>query len=99
MQVEAGRRASGRAIGWLIGGGAAMVLLWLALPHPARVDDAAVIALVVATWALAGALLAGALDRAPTVAVDLVLASSALLVSGTLVAIGDPASGFAIYYA
>src|SRR5215212_614945 len=32
---SAGRRARARAIGWLIGGGAAMVLVWVALPYGA----------------------------------------------------------------
>ena len=52
---SAGHRARARAIGWLIAGGAVMVLIWVALPHPGRTDDGAVIALVVATWLLAGA--------------------------------------------
>src|ERR671910_1958989 len=93
-----GQRARARAIGWLIAGGAAMVLIWVALPHPARTDDAAVIALVVATWLLAMLLLAGRLDRAPRVAVTGVLLVAALLISATILAIDDPASGFALFY-
>ena len=50
---SAGRRARARAIGWLIAGGAAMVLIWVALPHPERAHDAYLVALVVATWLLA----------------------------------------------
>ena len=61
---SAGRRARARAIGWLIAGGAAMVLVWVALPHPERAHDAFVVALVVATWVLAAVLLAGRLDGA-----------------------------------
>ena len=41
-----------------------MVLIWVALPHPDRAQRRPVIALVVATWALAALLLAGRFDRA-----------------------------------
>src|SRR5215207_5880285 len=95
---SAGHRARARAIGWLIGGGAAMVLIWVALPHPERTDDGAVIALVVATWVLAAALLAGRFDHAPRASTTGVLVAAALLVSATLLAIDDPASGFALFY-
>ena len=65
MEVQsAGRRARARAIGLLIAGGAAMVLVWVALPHPERANDGFVVALVVATWILAAVLLAGRLDGA-----------------------------------
>jgi diguanylate cyclase (GGDEF)-like protein/PAS domain S-box-containing protein len=96
---SAGRRARARAIGWLIAGGAAMVLVWVALPHPERVSDGSVVALVVATWAVAAVLLAGRLDRASRGVAAGVLALAALLISATLLAIGDPASGFALFYA
>src|SRR5215216_6644964 len=95
----AGRRARARAIGWLIAGGAAMVLIWVALPHPARAHDAYVVAIVVATWILAIALLAGRLDRASRSAALAVMALAAVLISGAILAIGDPASGFALFYA
>jgi diguanylate cyclase (GGDEF)-like protein/PAS domain S-box-containing protein len=94
----AGRRARSRAIGWLIAGGAAMVLIWVALPHPERARDAWLVALVVATWVVAAALLAGRLDRASQRVMFAVLALAALLISATLLAIGDPASGFALFY-
>jgi diguanylate cyclase (GGDEF)-like protein/PAS domain S-box-containing protein len=94
----AGRRARARAIGWLIAGGAAVVLVWVALPHPERARDAWVVALVVATWAVAALLLAGRLDRAPRRVTTAVLALAAVLISATLLAIGDPASGFAVFY-
>ena len=58
---SAGRRARARAIGWLLAGGAAMVLVWVALPHPAETRDGLVIGMVVATWLLAALLLAGRL--------------------------------------
>jgi diguanylate cyclase (GGDEF)-like protein/PAS domain S-box-containing protein len=96
--LSAGHRARARAIGWLIAGGAAMVLIWVALPHPARTRDGAVVALVVATWILAIALLAGRFDRAPRVAMTGVLVVAALLISATLLAIDDPTSGFALFY-
>jgi diguanylate cyclase (GGDEF)-like protein/PAS domain S-box-containing protein len=99
MAHSAGHRARARAIGWLIAGGAAMVLIWVALPHPARTNDGAVIALVVATWVLAIALLAGRFDRAPRAAMPGVLVVAALLISATLLAIDDPTSGFALFYA
>jgi diguanylate cyclase (GGDEF)-like protein/PAS domain S-box-containing protein len=95
---SAGHRARARAIGWLIAGGAAMVLIWVALPHPARTHDGAVIALVMATWILAIALLAGRFDRASHVAMTGVLVVAALLISATLLAIDDPSSGFALFY-
>src|SRR5215210_3785792 len=95
---SAGRRARARAIGWLIAGGAAMVLIWVALPHPDEAHDGPVIALVVATWVLAVALLTGRFDRASHTAMGAVMAAAALLISGTLLAIGDPASGFALFY-
>src|SRR5215218_2997692 len=97
--LSAGHRARARAIGWLIGGGAAMVLIWVALPHPTRTHDGAVIALVVATWVLAVALLAGRFDRAPLGVMTGVLVAAALLISATLLAIDDPTSGFALFYA
>jgi diguanylate cyclase (GGDEF)-like protein/PAS domain S-box-containing protein len=96
---SAGHRARARAIGWLIAGGAAMVLIWVALPHPERTEDGPVIALVIATWVLAIALLAGRFDRAPRGVMTAVLVVAALLISGTLLAIGDPTSGFALFYA
>src|SRR5688500_18235474 len=95
---SAGRRARARAIGWLIAGGAAMVLMWVALPHPEQARDGWVVALVVATWILAAVLLAGRLDRASRPVATTVLALAALLISATLLAIGDPASGFALFY-
>ena len=95
---SAGRRARARAIGWLIAGGAAMVLIWVALPHPERANDAFVVAVVVATWLLAAVLLAGRLDRASRAVTGAVMAVAALLISGALLAIGDPASGFALFY-
>ena len=96
---SAGHRARARAIGWLIAGGAAMVLIWVALPHPDRTDDGSVIALVVATWILATALLAGRFDRAPHIVMTGVMVLAALLISATLLAIDDPTSGFALFYA
>src|ERR671915_364148 len=95
---SAGRRARARAIGWLIAGGAAMVLIWVALPHPERASDGWVVALVVATWVLAALLLAGRLDRASRRVIAAVIGVAALLISATLLAIGDPASGFALFY-
>jgi diguanylate cyclase (GGDEF)-like protein/PAS domain S-box-containing protein len=95
---SAGRRARARAIGWLIAGGAAMVLIWVALPHPERAHDRFVVALVVTTWILAGVLLAGRLDRASRTAALVVMGLAALLISGALLAIGDPTSGFALFY-
>ena len=95
---SAGRRARARAIGWLVAGGAAMVLIWVALPHPDAAHDGPAIALVVATWVLAALLLAGRFDRASRLGTTLVLAVAATLISGTLLAIGDPASGFALFY-
>jgi diguanylate cyclase (GGDEF)-like protein/PAS domain S-box-containing protein len=93
-----GRRARARAIGWLIAGGAAMVLIWVALPHPERAHDAWVVALVVATWVLAIALLAGRFDQAEHTVMGAVMVVAALLITATLLAIGDPASGFALFY-
>ena len=95
---SAGRRARARAIGWLIAAGAAMVLVWVALPHPEQARDGFLVLLVVATWIVAAVLLAGRLDRAPRVAMAGVIAVAALLISGALLAIGDPASGFALFY-
>ena len=97
--LSAGHRARARAIGWLIGAGAAMVLIWVALPHAERTHDGVVIALVVATWVLAVALLAGRFDRAPRAVMTGVLVAAALLITATLLAIGDPTSGFALFYA
>src|ERR1700754_1130445 len=96
--LSAGHRARARAIGWLIAGGAAMVLIWVALPHPEPTDDGPVIALVVATWILAVALLGGRFDRSSRVAMTGVMVAAALLISATLLAIGDPTSGFALFY-
>jgi diguanylate cyclase (GGDEF)-like protein/PAS domain S-box-containing protein len=75
-----------------------MVLIWVALPHPDRAHDAPVVGLVIATWILAALLLAGRFDRAPRSVMTGVLAVAALLITGTLLAIGDPASGFALFY-
>ena len=55
-------------------------------------------ALVVATWILAVVLLAGRLDGASRRVMTGVLALAALLISAALLAIGDPASGFALFY-
>src|ERR1700754_134057 len=94
----AGRRARARAIGWLIAGGAAMVLIWVALPHPERAHDGWIVSLVVLTWVLAILLLSGRFDRAPHTVMGTVMVVAALLISATLLAIGDPASGFALFY-
>ena len=93
-----GRRARARAVGWLIAGGAAMVLVWVALPHDAGVRDAPVIGLVVATWLLAALLLGGRFDRASRFASIGVLIAAAALITLTLIAIGQPTSGFALFY-
>src|SRR5215218_1419850 len=93
-----GRRARARAVGWLIAGGAAMVLVWVGLPHPERAHDAFLVALVVATWILAALLLGGRLDRVPHSVSAGVMGLAALLISGALLAIGDPTSGFALFY-
>jgi diguanylate cyclase (GGDEF)-like protein/PAS domain S-box-containing protein len=98
MEAQSGRRARARAIGWLVAGGAAMVLVWVALPHPDRAHDAVVVALVLATWILAGVLLAGRLDRASRTVALGVMGLAALLISGALLAIDDPTSGFALFY-
>ena len=95
---SAGRRARARAIGWLIAAGAAMVLVWIALPHPDRADDAVVVALVVVTWLLAAALLAGRFDRASLTTITVVLIVCAVGISATILAMDDPASGFALFY-
>src|SRR5215218_4311786 len=95
---SAGRRARARAIGWLIAGGAAIVLIWVALPHPERAHDAYLVVLVVATWMLAALLLGGRFDRASRRTAIAVMGAAALLISGALLAIGDPASGFALFY-
>jgi hypothetical protein len=97
-EQSAGRRARARAIGWLSAGGAAIVLIWVALPHPERAYDAYLVALVVATWLLAGLLLAGRLDRAAPATTFALMALTALLISGALIAIDDPTSGFALFY-
>src|SRR3954452_25080560 len=100
MEVHSpGRRATARAIGWLIGVGAAIVLIRLALPHPDRIAEAPLVCLVVATWALAAALLAGRFDGASRRALLGVEALAALLISAALVALDDPTSGFALSYA
>ena len=95
---SAGRRARARAIGWLIAAGAAMVLVWIALPHPDRADDAVVVALVVVTWLLAAALLAGRFDGASLTTITVVLILCAVVISATILAMDDPASGFALFY-
>jgi len=95
---SAGRRARARAIGWLIAGGAAIVLIWVALPHPERAHDAYLVVLVVATWMLAALLLGGRFDQASRRTAIAVMGAAALLISGALLAIGDPASGFALFY-
>ena len=93
---SAGRRARARAIGWLIGGGAAMVLIWVALGMRER--DPVVVGFVLATWLLAGLLLSGRFDRASQRAALAVMIVAAVLISGALLAIGDPTSGFARFY-
>ena len=99
MEVQtAGRRAMARAIGALIAGGAAVVLLWLALPHDEDVNEAPVVGCVVATWALAAVLLGGWFDRASREALLGVEGLAAVLISGTLLALDDPTSGFALFY-
>jgi diguanylate cyclase (GGDEF)-like protein/PAS domain S-box-containing protein len=75
-----------------------MVLIWVALPHPDATRDGFVIGLVLATWVLAFALLGGRFDGASRRVMTGVLAVAALLISGTLLAIGDPSSGFALFY-
>ncbi|MEZ0291282.1 MAG: diguanylate cyclase, partial [Solirubrobacteraceae bacterium] len=95
---SAGRRARARAIGWLIAAGAVMVLVWIALPHPDRADDAVVVALVVVTWLLAAGLLAGRFDGASLTSITVVLILCAVVISGTILAMDDPASGFALFY-
>ena len=100
MEVQpAGRRAMARAIGALIAGGAAVVLVWLALPHSDGVRAAPVIGLVLATWVLAGLLLAGRFDRSSRRALLGVEGIAAVLISATLLALDDPTSGFALFYA
>src|ERR671921_381891 len=94
---SAGRRARARAIGWLIAGGAAMVLVWVALPHPERAHEGWVVSLVVVTWLLAIVLLAGRMDRASPKVAMVIMALGVLLISAALLAIEDPASGFAIF--
>ena len=95
---SAGRRARARAIGWLIAGGAAVVLVWIALPHPDRSNDAVVIGLVVLTWAFAAALLGGRFDRSSLTTITIVLMLCAVGISATILAMDDPASGFALFY-
>lgn len=93
MEVQpAGRRAMARAIGALIAGGAAVVLVWLALPHSDGVRAAPVIGLVLATWVLAGLLLAGRFDRSSRRALLGVEGIAAVLISATLLALDDPTS-------
>ena len=74
------------------------MLLWVALPHPEPARELPLIGLVVAAWLLAVALLAGRLDGASRTVMTGVMALAALLLTGALLAIGDPASGFALFY-
>ena len=94
-----GRHAMARAVGWLIGGGAAMVAFWLLFPHPARVHVNTLLVLVALTWAVALVLLTGRLDRRPRWMLDATIVVVIALITAALLAIGDPHTGFAIYYA
>ena len=95
---SAGKRARARAIGWLVAMGAAMVLVWVALPHDPRTHDGFVIAFVLLSWLLAAALLGGRFDRASRPVTFGVLLLAAGSITGTLLAIGDVDSGFALFY-
>ena len=72
-----------------------MVLVWVALPHDEEVRDGAVVGLVIATWLLAALLLSGRFDRASRVLSIGVLVVAAVLITLTLIAIGQPASASA----
>ena len=87
-----------RAIGWLIAGGAALVLVWVALPHPERASDGVAVGLVMLGWLVAGLLLAGRLDHASRRVMLLVEGIAALLLSAAILAMEDPTSGFALFY-
>ena len=74
------------------------MLLWVALPHPDTGGEWWLIGLVAAAWLVAAALVTGRLDGVSRATMTAVMALAALLLTGALLAIGDPASGFALFY-
>jgi diguanylate cyclase (GGDEF)-like protein/putative nucleotidyltransferase with HDIG domain len=86
-----------RSGAYLFGSGATLALIWLFLPVSGRVNTAAMLAMVVASYAMV-ALLIGGYDRLPVWSFKAFLFGFTLLVSGMIYYSGKSASPYSFFY-
>ena len=86
-----------RALAWLFAAGGALALLWVLLPHDARANDDAFIAVVIGFSALSG-LTWLAQGRLRMRELDLLVGLTTVLVSAAIYYSGAPTSAFALLY-
>jgi diguanylate cyclase (GGDEF)-like protein/PAS domain S-box-containing protein len=87
-----------RALGWLLLSGPSLALVWLVLPHTRDANEGAILATVLAAWALGALLLSGRVyDRSPRF-FTVVVGVATLMISVTVFFSDSPASELAFLY-
>jgi diguanylate cyclase (GGDEF)-like protein/PAS domain S-box-containing protein len=96
--LEPDSRTMARALGALLALGGVSVLLWLALPHPPQAHEGPILGLALGSFALAGALLAGAGDRLPAWAFVALAGLATVAISVAVYFGGTPDGGLPFFY-
>jgi diguanylate cyclase (GGDEF)-like protein/PAS domain S-box-containing protein len=98
IDVTPGGRTMARALGWLLLSGPSLALVWLVLPHTRDADEGAILAIVLAAWALGALLLSGwVYDRSPRFFAA-VVGVATLMISVAVFFSHSPASELAFLY-
>ncbi|WP_340292860.1 putative bifunctional diguanylate cyclase/phosphodiesterase [Aquipuribacter hungaricus] len=92
------RRGMGRALGVLYLAGAALALLWTALPHGPGADEAVVATMAAIAAVMGAALAAGVADRAPLGAFHAVIGAIQVVISVGFAAGGAPDNDIRLFY-
>ena len=98
IDVTPGGRTMARALGWLLLAGPSLALVWLVLPHTRDANEGAILAIVLAAWALGALLLSGWVnDRSPRF-FEAVVGVATLMISVAVFFSHSPASELAFLY-
>jgi diguanylate cyclase (GGDEF)-like protein/PAS domain S-box-containing protein len=98
IDLTPGGRTMARALGWLLLTGPSLALVWLVLPHTMDAHEGAILAIVLAAWALGALLLSGwAYDRSPRFFAA-VVGVATLMISLAIFFSRSPASELAFLY-
>jgi diguanylate cyclase (GGDEF)-like protein/PAS domain S-box-containing protein len=98
IDVTPGGRTMARALGGLLLAGPSLALVWLVLPHTRDANEGAILAIVLAAWALGALLLSGWVnDRSPRFFAA-VVGVATLMISVAVFFSDSPASELAFLY-